>query len=995
MTPEQWEKLNRIFGDALEREPSTREAFAREQAKEDGELLQEVLRLLEVSDCGTQLSRPAFMQARPLGLEPAPKFAARSVLANRFRVVRLIAQGGMGEVYEAEDLELGERIALKAIRQRVANTDLRALLKREIQLARRVTHPNVCRIFDLHEDTTNGESTLLLSMELIEGQTLAEYLLHNGPMTFRDALPIIEDVAAGLQAVHDAGIIHGDLKPANVMLVSGLGELPHARVMDFGLALPRAQVEAALGKASSESPQRSRGRGSPEDQPSVVLAGSPLVRGGTPDYLSPEQSEGGLATTASDVYALALMIGDILGVPRPERLKPNSQRMPISSARALRRCLAEDPGRRYSRPIDLATTLRRSEKSLRRIAIRAVGTALLAGILVAAFLARRMEPSGTAAKGKEALRRQFADLMRIATRTPPPGTAKLLIKENDRLLIRSVSPDGRSVVLESLDPSDLAVRDIDLGKTRQLTHRNAALADSGAGNAIFSPDGRRIAYEWHTSRTESELRIINTDGTGESRTLYHGSNVAPMVVDWSPDGGRILANLRRNGLSEQIALISIRDGSVRLPSIPPSAHSTRLLFAGDGTGIVFDVQLPRNSGTEIHRASFGGVESTLVGSTGNYNSIIGWSPDRRKLIFVSDRGGQAGIWGVSVSNERAAGKPQELVPNTNSWTPLGITRRGALLLRQNGTLYYDAPASSRSNIYSADLDADMKFSRPAEIAVERFMNSNAGGSLSPDGERLAYISRRQGLVVRTLETGEDRLIPSRVPVTLGISLGVLWFPDGRSVLAASSDVPQGPVRGLYRIDLATGAAEFLLSRSVHGVSLSRDGKAIFYADFNVGPAKIFRFDLESKREIELKAVDGTFRGVAVSPDGKLIAYSALEKGFGQGSNKGSYIAVMPSSGGESRELFRGTLWDGVARSVLSWSPDQRYVLFVRDGTATNSPSALWRVPISGGTAEQWGPSVRRGVLTFPQVHPDGRRIFFTHTDWGPDEVWALPLPDGA
>jgi len=114
----------------------------------------------------------------------------------------------MGEVYEAEDLELGVRVALKAIRQRVAlDAELRALFRREIQLARRVTHPNVCRIFDLaqHEDPENGGATLLLSMELIEGQSLAEHLRLNGPLTFRDALPLIEDIAAGLQAVHDAG----------------------------------------------------------------------------------------------------------------------------------------------------------------------------------------------------------------------------------------------------------------------------------------------------------------------------------------------------------------------------------------------------------------------------------------------------------------------------------------------------------------------------------------------------------------------------------------------------------------------------------------------------------------------------------------------------------------------------------------------------------------------------------------------------------------------
>ena len=354
MTPERWEQLKQIFGDALEREPGEREAFVSDAAQDDPELLSELLRLLEENDRDSKLlSRPALTRARGFEHDEGPRFSPETVLARRFRIVRFIARGGMGEVYEAEDLELSERVALKVIRRNIASdSELLALFKKEVQLARRVTHPNVCRIFDLAQHEDAGTTVMLLSMELLEGHTLSEHLRDTGPLSFQDALPLIEEIAAGLQAVHDAGIIHGDLKPANVMLASRPGEdRPRAVVMDFGVALP-------------VTPDSS---------------GHRVSHGGTPEYFAPEQAQGAPVTTATDVYSLALMIADMLGAPRAARLQPDAERMPPRGARALRRCLEGEPSRRYSRPAELATALRRSVGDRRRTVTR-LAVAALAGL---------------------------------------------------------------------------------------------------------------------------------------------------------------------------------------------------------------------------------------------------------------------------------------------------------------------------------------------------------------------------------------------------------------------------------------------------------------------------------------------------------------------------------------------------------------------------------------------------------------------------------------
>ena len=167
-----------------------------------------------------------------------PSFPPDAVIAGRYRVVRFIARGGMGEVYEVEDQELRERVAMKTVRPEAAR-DAVAIerFRREIQLARKVTHPNVCRIFDVshHRDAAAPEGFIFLTMELLSGETLAQRLKRAGPMSAREALPIARQIAQALDAAHQAGIVHRDLKPGNVMLAESRGAI-RAVVTDFGLA---------------------------------------------------------------------------------------------------------------------------------------------------------------------------------------------------------------------------------------------------------------------------------------------------------------------------------------------------------------------------------------------------------------------------------------------------------------------------------------------------------------------------------------------------------------------------------------------------------------------------------------------------------------------------------------------------------------------------------------------------------------------------------------
>ncbi len=230
-----------------------------------------------------QASAPAPTR-RAQGDEPA--FAPGEMIGGRYRVVRFIARGGMGEVYDVEDLELRERVALKTVRAEVARDEITIeRFRREIQLARKVTHPNVCRIFDV----AFHDGLIFLTMELLEGETLGQKLRRDGRMPVDKALPIARQIADALHAAHQAGIIHRDLKPGNVVLTEGRGGL-RAVVTDFGLA----RLEA--GETAPHTPDL------------TVQAG--VV--GTPAYLAPEQVEGKEVTSAVDIYALGVVLYEMV-----------------------------------------------------------------------------------------------------------------------------------------------------------------------------------------------------------------------------------------------------------------------------------------------------------------------------------------------------------------------------------------------------------------------------------------------------------------------------------------------------------------------------------------------------------------------------------------------------------------------------------------------------------------------------------------------------------
>jgi tetratricopeptide (TPR) repeat protein len=271
--------------------------------------------------------------AGPRNADEPHALALGDVVAGRYVVLGFLAAGGMGEVYRVFDEQLCEAVALKTIKGRSgADLGVRAQFRREVQLARKVTHPNVCRIFDLGWH----RSLPFFTMELLAGRSLAVRLAETGRLTPAEALPIVAQVVAALDAVHARGLVHADVKPSNIVLVPWQDGMP-----------PRA-VLADLGLARA-----------------VAHAPSDLV--GSPAYMAPEQVEAGRSLTPeTDVYALGVVLYQMITGALPfvaETATATRQlrllRAPVPPRdlvpgcdpawdRVILRCLATDPAERFS-----------------------------------------------------------------------------------------------------------------------------------------------------------------------------------------------------------------------------------------------------------------------------------------------------------------------------------------------------------------------------------------------------------------------------------------------------------------------------------------------------------------------------------------------------------------------------------------------------------------------------------------------------------------------
>jgi len=623
----------------------------------------------------------------------------------------------------------------------------------------------------------------------------------------------------------------------------------------------------------------------------------------------------------------------------------------------------------------------------------------------------------------------------------------------------TVSPDGRYVSYTNWDTGNLALRELATGADRPVT-TDAPDSVNGrwrqfAEESAISKDGKQVAYSWWNATNDRyDLRLANLAGSANPRRLYDNPEIRwIMPFDWAPDGRLIAVETDRVDRSNQLGVVTVADGSLRVLKSVEWRKAGRMFFSPDGRWLGYDV--PESVDGPEHHVSVLAVDGTrelLVDHHGQ-DQMVGWSPDGKWLLFSSDRSGATDLWAVPFA-DGSLGSPQLLKAGFEGAKPLGVTT--------SGTLYYaQAKGGGRSRIQTATIDvASGTLASPPVELPQSYQDSYRDPAWSPDGKRLAFVSERGPLsaktyvlIVHSTENGQTRelapklrylalsswapdghalLVSGRdfkgrsgvylVDVATGDAKAigpdemfegnvyhrVVWAPDGRSFLLERS-------AGLYRIDAATGVEDMLVAMSpTQGnwgfyPNWAPDGKAVYYQkvfkakDGAIEDCAIVERDLATRTEREVIRKSGAVCIAHPTPDGQYLVNIGTDP-----ATNSRVVLLIPVRRGAPRELLRvpagvksdalnnlnlghwpfvaGVTADGRSALVVKRRGDRRGSLI-----SGNEPSELWLVPLVNGEPKKITNAPGAGLVTMVASR-DGAHVAFTVADAGSrptTELWAL------
>jgi Tol biopolymer transport system component len=807
VTPDRWQKVKRITADALERAEGDRALYVEAEVEGDEDLRKEVLRLIS----GCENAEPNFLSQHPWSARAVlediesggTSFLPGQVVCNRFEVVRFINTGGMGEVYEAWDTELRENVALKTIRPEIAAYPrIIESFKHEVKQARRISHRNICRVYDLFcHETADSRRVWFLTMELLSGPTLREHLSRTGRLELERALPLIEQMVAGLQSAHDLGIVHKDFKSNNVMLVdTGQGGV-RVVITDFGLALQLSSFGASE-------------------------ATSPGI--GTPDYMAPEQKAGGEVGFAADQYSLGVVMYEICtGVlpPRDARgvLAADAASLPRgrgAEARwetVIRRCLEVRPEDRFASVGEIVPALapKRARPSSRwRIVAIASALALAGSAVLLALAAGR--------------RGRLENLVQL--------TSGQDLSEGP-----SFSRDGRMIAYYSdrAEPGnlDIWVQDLASGTARRVTTDRAEDVDPS-----LSPDGKMVAFR--SERNGGGIYLAGTNGEGERLLIREGRSPR-----FSPDGGRIafwIGDKDPNQASGRLFWVPVA-GGVPQPLAADSKYARQPVWSPDGRSVLFtgcqEANQPAQACAEWWVANMDGRlfnthALAAVHAEGVWPIGAAGAWQGNTLLFSGMRGSARGLWEVTISGreKRVVGRPRPLTSGEDKEYSPALTPGGKIAF---GRISFSMHVWRVGNALSGANRKAEKVTDDAEADYCPYISPNgrwlAFGRLETNGssiwvkdmasgkETRAYSSGRLELNPLVDETGRtlvfeerDKEIPSiwiaakgsaarRLCTNCGGTTG--WFDGNRAIVYSA-----GLFSKLMIMDAGTGAQRELLGQ---------------------------------------------------------------------------------------------------------------------------------------------------------------------------------------
>ena len=905
-----------------------------------------------------------------------------------YKIVSKLGEGGMGEVYLAQDTKLDRKVALKVLPTELAtHGDRMRRFVQEAKAAAALNHPNIAHVYDIGEN----DGIHFIAMEFVEGHTLRT-LIHSKHTDLAKLLRYLQHAAEGLAKAHAAGIVHRDLKPDNIMITRE----GHAKILDFGLAKlieqrshPTLEHHADSEIATAILQQHST--------PGAIL--------GTVGYMSPEQAQGKTAEIdhRTDIFSFGCILYeaitrhqacdgkgaiDSLNKIIREPSAPISTFNPAAPAdlqRIVRRCLAKDAEERYQTIKDVAIEIKEVRRELQRDP--GISTTV-------------PPPSGTVTTGiGEAVSTHTASAASSLSSASHPSSAEYMIAHVSRhkigvaivlALIVVGLIGGGYAIYRLAKPDKIAATSSSMKISRLVT------GEPSIAVASISPDGKYVAYGLFKNGAVSlHVRQVSTGSDREIVAPIADGDIGGTV--FSPDGELVYYRLSHRELSPlgtlyQVPVIGGRESKKIIENL-----SNIISFAPDGKRFVFRREDSKSNESMLMIGSLQGGEPRLLAKRGGQERFLGvpvWSPDATKIVCGAGTI-TGGIKSTLVEIPAEGGSEKPITKHI--W--YGAIYRPTWLKDGSGLLVNarEMP-NSPSQIWRVSYPAGTvtritnELTRYGEMSFGLTADSTTlVTAVTEDSARIWVTSRNEG------EGQARRLTNGKSDGLRGIN----WTADGRVVYVARS----GDNEDIWITNVDGSGQRQLTSNTdvENGPVSSPDDRYIFFTSYTAGGVpRIWRMDVDGSNAKQLIPGDALDFDPKVSPDGKWLV-------FGSARSSSPRTWKVSTEGGEPVQLndlafvagdflpdgkvLYGRYFDD---SVRRWRPaivsfetgqlvkvfdvpqratdwvltDERTIIYSEERESVDN---LWSMPIEGGTATQLTKFTSESIFTFNPSR-DGKRF---------------------